>query len=218
MYIYKSDFSHSQANAGPITLCRAFLSEKVPVIECDVGKSEIILRGVIMTVLFIILGIMFVAGGISCIFTPLVTFMEYGYFVVILMTVFGILDIVKSIAEKRFGVNFAFGILSVVLGVVMVAFPANFIIAQSVMLIMTAVWFVLRGVISIITSLSVTKSTGSRIWILQLILGILDIIVGGVSFAHPMILALSFGVLIGIFFIETGFTLMSGGIIARDGE
>lgn len=169
-----------------------------------------------MTVLFILLGILFISTGFSCIFTPLLSFMQYGYFVVILMTVFGVIDVVKAIVEKRFGINFVFGILSVILGGVMLVYPESLITAESVMLIITAVWFVLMGVVTIITSLSVTKATGSKIWIFQLIFGIFDVLVGGYSLVHPMLLAISIGILIGIFFIDTGFTLMFGGITARD--
>ena len=132
------------------------------------------------------------------------------------MVVFGIIDIVKSIVEKRFGVNFGFGILSIILGGVMLAFPESLLFAQSVMLILTAVWFVLMGAVTIITSFRVTKKTGSNFWILQMIFGILSILIGGYSFAHPTILAVSIGALIGLYFIETGFTLMFGGFAVRD--
>ena len=86
-----------------------------------------------MTVLFIILGVLLVAGGFSCIFTPLLTFMNTGYFVVILMFVFGIIGIIQAIVEKRFGVNFVFDILSVILGIVMLSFPESLLFAEGVM-------------------------------------------------------------------------------------
>ncbi|MBQ6336216.1 MAG: DUF308 domain-containing protein [Ruminococcus sp.] len=169
-----------------------------------------------MTVLFIILGILMVMGGFSCIFTPLLTFMQTGYFVVILILAFGIIGIIRAIVEKRFGVNFVFSILSVILGIVMLAFPGSLLLAEGVMLIMTAIWFVLMGIVTIINAVTVTKKTGSKIWILQLIFGILAVLVGIYSFFQPMLMALSLGTLVGIFFIETGFTLMFSGVIVRD--
>ena len=169
-----------------------------------------------MTVLFIILGILLVAGGFSCIFTPLLTFMNTGYFVVILIAAFGIVGIIKAIAEKRFGVNFVFSILSVILGIVMMAFPGSLLLAEGVMLIMTAIWFVLMGIVTIINAVTVTKAAGSKMWILQLIFGILAILIGCYSFFQPMLMAVSLGVLIGIFFIETGFTLMFTGVVTND--
>lgn len=169
-----------------------------------------------MTVLFIILGILMVMGGFSCIFTPLLTFMQTGYFVVILILAFGIIGIIRAIVEKRFGVNFVFSILSVILGIVMLAFPGSLLLAEGVMLIMTAIWFVLMGIVTVINAVTVTKKTGSKIWILQLIFGILALLVGIYSFFQPMLMALSLGTLVGIFFIETGFTLMFSGAIVRD--
>ena len=169
-----------------------------------------------MTVLFIVLGILLIAGGFSCIFTPLLTFMSTGYFVVILMAAFGIVGIIKAIAEKRFGVNFVFSILSILLGIVMMAFPGSLILAEGVMLILTAIWFVLMGIVTIVNAVSVTKAIGSSVWILQLIFGILAVLIGGYSFFQPMLMAVSLGVLIGIFFIETGFTLMFSGFVAKD--
>lgn len=169
-----------------------------------------------MTVLFIILGILLVVGGFSCIFTPLLTFMNTGYFVVILMFVFGIIGIIKAIVEKRFGVNFVFDILSVILGIVMLSFPESLLFAESVMLIMTSVWFVLMGIVTIANAVSVTRAIGSKVWILQLIFGILAVLIGVGSFFEPLRMAVTLGVLVGIFFIETGFTLMFSGVAAKD--
>ena len=164
-----------------------------------------------MTVLFIILGIMMIACGFSCMFTPLLTFMQVGYFVVILMAVFGIAGIIRAIADKKFGVNFAFSILSVILGVVMMAFPESLLFAQSVMLIIEAIWFIVLGIITIRAAIMVKKS-GSKVWIAELIFGILAILIGCYACFHPMVMALSIGMLIGISFIETGFTLIFSGI------
>ncbi|MBQ7500470.1 MAG: DUF308 domain-containing protein [Clostridia bacterium] len=169
-----------------------------------------------MTVLFIILGVLLIAGGFSCIFTPLLTYLQAGYFIVILVTVSGVLGIIRAIVDKRFKLNFVFSILSVLLGGAMLAFPENLLFAENVMLIMSAIWFVVMGVVTIITSVTATRSTGSKLWILQLIVGILNILVGCYTFANPVILAISTGILIGIYFIETGFTLLLGGFAVND--
>lgn len=169
-----------------------------------------------MSVLFIILGLLLVVAGFSCIFTPLLTFMNTGYFIVILVTAFGIIGIIKAIAEKRFGINFVFSILSILLGVVMLLFPGSLLFAEGVMLVMAAIWFVLMGIVTIINAITVTKAADSGFWVLQLIFGILAILVGGYAFFQPMLMAVSLGVLIGIFFIETGFTLIFGSTVIKD--
>ena len=161
-----------------------------------------------MTVLFIILGILLVIAGFSCIFTPVLTFMNIGYFVVILMFVFGIIGIIKSIVKKRFGFDFVFDILSVLLGLALLVFPDSLLLAEGVMLILTAIWFVLLGIVTIINAISSRKAVGSAIWVLPLIFGILAVLLGCYSFFHPMLMAVSLGILIGIYFIEAGFTLI----------
>lgn len=181
-----------------------------------IRQQKNLLRGVFMTVLFIILGILLIGCGFSCIFTPLLTFMNAGYFVVIMIAVVGIVGIVKGIAKKQFGINFVFSILSALLGIVMVLFPGSLLLAETVMLIMTAVWFVMMGIVTIINAVSAAKAKGSKIWILQLIFGILAVLIGGYSFFHPMLVAVSLGVLIGIFFIETGCNLLFSGIAFKD--
>ncbi len=169
-----------------------------------------------MTVLFIILGILMMAFGFSCIFTPLLTYMSAGYCVIILVTVYGILGIIRAIRYKRFGIGFVFSILSVLLGIAMLVFPRSLIFAESMVLILTAIWFVMMGIVSIINAVSFTRKTGSKIWILQLIFGILAVLIGCYSFFHPMLLAVSIGMLIGISFIETGFSLIFGGFALTD--
>lgn len=169
-----------------------------------------------MTVLFIILGILMIAAGFSCFFTPLLTFMNTGYFFVILVAVYGVLGIIRAIRYKKFGVEFVFSILSILLGIAMLVFPYTLYFAESVYLIMTAIWFMLMGIVTIVTSFTVTKKTGSKIWILQLIFGILGLLLGCYAIFHPMVLAISVGMLIGIFFIDTGFTLMFGAVAIDD--
>lgn len=169
-----------------------------------------------MTVLFVIFGILMIACGFSCIFTPLYSFLQAEYFIVILMVAFGIVGIIKSIAAKRFGVTFVFDILSLILGIVMLVFPGTLLFAESVALIMTAVWIIMMGIVTVTESVTVTKSLGGGIWVLQLIFGILAILLGAYSFFNPLLLAISFGIMVGIFFIETGFTLMFSGFVVRD--
>lgn len=157
-----------------------------------------------------------IACGFSCMFTPLYTFLRMEYFIVILMLVFGIVGIIKSIAGKRFGVSFVFDILSVILGIVLLVFPGTLLFAESVSLIITAIWIMMMGIVTIFDSIKYTKPLGGGMWILQLIFGILAILIGAYSFFNPLLLAISFGIMIGIFFIETGFTLMFSGAMIKD--
>ena len=139
-----------------------------------------------MRVLSVIIGILMLICGVSCMCTPLVTFMDAGYFIVIMVAVYGVIGIVRAIAEKHFGAGFVFSILSVIFGVTVLFFP----------------------IISVISAIQIKKATGSKLWILQLIFGILGVILGCYSFFHPALVAVSIGFLIGFYFIETGFAML----------
>ena len=161
-----------------------------------------------MTVLSIIIGILMIICGVSCMFTPLITFLDAGYFIVILVAVYGVTGIVKGIAEKKFGLSFVFSILSVIFGVAVLFFPKLMLLTDGVLIYMTAAWFVLMGFVAVFSSLGVRKVTGSKLWILQLIFGIIGILLGCYSFFHPAVVAISIGFLIGFYFVEAGITML----------
>lgn len=161
-----------------------------------------------MTVLSIIIGILMIICGISCMFTPLVTFMDAGYFIVIMVAVYGVIGIFKSISEKRFGVGFVFSVISVIFGIAVLFFPKLMLLADGVLIYMAAAWFVLQGIVAVITASTLTRATGSKLWIVQLIFGIIGILLGCYSFFHPALVAVSLGFLIGFYFTETGITML----------
>ncbi len=162
-----------------------------------------------MNVLFIILGILMVCCGFSCIFTPVLTFFGAGYFLIILVTVYGVFGIINAIRYKRFGIGFVFSILSVLLGIASIFEPKMFLLTSSFYLFVIAGWFVVMGIIDVYTSIAITrKAIPTGLWILQLILGIIAILIGIYSFFRPAALAIAEGLLVGIFFIETGLSMM----------
>ena len=160
---------------------------------------------IIMTVLFIILGVLMVMCGFSCMFTPLLTYINTEYIIAILVMVFGIFGIIKGISAKRFGPGFVFSIISAIFGILVVCLPN-----------MLAAWIVLEGIVTIITSVAVSRLAGGGMWILQLIIGILAVIIGGYTFVHPLVLVVSIGILIGIFFVETGITMIVSAAAAKE--
>ena len=164
-----------------------------------------------MTVLFIIFGVLLIMSGISFLVSPLMTFLSYGYFIVILVLVYGILGIVDAIRFKRFGLNFVFSILSIIFGIAAMFYPD----LSMVTVYAAAIWFMLMGIVQIVTSIKITKKLDSGVWVFQLILGILSIIIGIVACFQPIIMAESIGIFIAIYFIDTGITMISAGIAAR---
>ena len=76
-----------------------------------------------MKIFTIIFGVLIAICGLSCIFTPLVTFLEAGYFLVILLFVYGTVGIIRSVSDKTYGIDFVFDILSIILGIVILVVP-----------------------------------------------------------------------------------------------
>lgn len=165
-----------------------------------------------MTVLSIILGIIMICGGFSCMFAPITTYISAQYLFVIMVAVFGIIGVIKGIIAKRFEVTFYFSIVSILFGLAACFFPQFFVISSVIYVYMLACWIILLGVTSIYNSIAVGKATGSSMWILQLILGILVILFGCYAFVHPVLFAASIagtlGFLMGLGFVVTGFTMV----------
>ncbi len=165
-----------------------------------------------MTVISIILGVLMVLGGLSCMFTPITTFISAEYLVVILVAVFGVIGVIKGIVAKRFGVAFFFSIISILFGLAVFFFPQFFVLTSGILIYMLAAWFVLLGFVTIYSSVVAGRVTGSGFWILELIIGILVVLFGCYAFVHPTLFAASIagtiGFLIGFSFVATGFTMI----------
>ncbi len=82
---------------------------------------------------------------------------------------------------------------------------------------MAAAWFFVRGVMSIMDALNQNKQgAGAVITVIHVTLGVLELILGCYSLAHPAVLALSIGILIGFYFIESGFnTIFIGAAVSN---
>ena len=150
---------------------------------------------------------MVLCGG-SCLFTPLRTFLASGYALMVLLLVYGVAGIVKSIATKEYRANFAFSIISVIAGLVMAFIPGLKLMADGVFIYMMAGWFILQGIVSIVISMKFKGAGGGKKWIWGLVLGILGIILGLYSMFHPVLLALTTGILIGVYFIVSGINMI----------
>ena len=141
-------------------------------------------------------------------FTPLRTFLASGYALMVLLLVYGVVGIVKAIARKEYEVNFAFSIISVIAGLVMVFMPGLQLMADGIFIYMMAGWFILQGVVSIVLSMKFKGVAGGKKWIWGLVLGILGIILGLYSIFHPVLLALTTGILIGVYFVVSGMNMI----------
>ncbi len=163
-----------------------------------------------MTVLSIIIGVLLIMCGISCIFTPALTFLSAGYFIIILFWVYGIMGVARGIATKNFGIDFFFSILSLIAGIVGFIYPgAAAMETNMIILTFAAIWFVLKGILSIMLSIQAKEFTGNTgLMVVGILLGVISILLGIYSFAHPFVLAIAIGLLIAFYFIESGISMI----------
>ena len=161
-----------------------------------------------MGIVSIILGVLIAILGFLCLFTPILTFMSIGYFIIILFFVYGVWAIINTIVSKKVGPSLVFGILSLIAGIVGLVYPSDFTLTTDLVLLYIAGgWFILMGIFSIVMAFMQKKLTGKFGW-LGLILGILSIIVGVFTFVQPFFMAITLGILISIYFIEAGINMV----------
>ena len=159
-----------------------------------------------MLILSVIAGVLLIIGGFSCLFHPAATFFETGYFIAILLLVYGIVGIINVIRKKAQPVELIMHIPAIIIGVIGIIKPGTTLVFDAIMVYLVAVWFVIQGAVSIYLSIKVRKEKKGWYW--GLILGIIALILGIYSFFHPMVSALTIGILVGIYLIEAGLNMI----------
>ena len=163
--------------------------------------------------LMVIMGVLMIIGGIALLATPLTTFMSTGYFIIILFFISGIFGIIRAIRDKRYDIDFFFAILSLILGILGFVLPGAAIMNNFMLLYMAAGWFFVRGVMSIFEAIRF-RELGFGFMVLGIILGVLELVLAIYSIAHPAVLAISLGILIGFYYIESGINAIILGSMA----
>ena len=169
----------------------------------------------IMSMILSILGILLILLGVCCAFTPLTAFMATGYFIAFVLISAGVAGIITSIYYKIFGWNLIISILAAALGALAVTRPGGIEAIDNMLAYLLAFWFILRGCISVYLSLKLKKLRVSANWILGLIIGVLGIALGVYSLIHPVVPAMTIGLLIALCFIEQGLDVITMGRVAR---
>ncbi len=147
-------------------------------------------------------------------FTPLGTFLAAGYFIAILLLVFGVVGLVNFFQHRSGVLQLIISIFAVIAGVIAVIRPGESLVIDQVVLYMIAIWFFAEGAMSIATAIESRKSNKNWIWVL--IIGICGCIVGIYSFAHPVVTALAAGILIGLYFVQAGLDMIFLGSLLGD--
>ena len=167
-----------------------------------------------MAILSIILGIVLIIGGFCCMFTPVATFLSTGLFVCIMMFVYGIVGIVRFIKKDAGGLELLVSILGIIAGLIAIFRPGASLVFDSMVLNLVASWMLVQGVVSIVVSIQSRDQLKGWFW--GVISGALGIIAGIYSFIHPGVTAVAVGVLIGLYFIESGINMIVLGVVLGD--
>ncbi len=160
-----------------------------------------------MTVLFVILGVLLVIGGFSCIFTPISTVLNTGYFIGIFMLVYGVFGIVRCIKEHGSALEWILNILALIVGVFALFRPGTTLAIDSLLIFALAAYFLIDGVV--LTVMAFQTKGYNRNWGWQLFAGILSLCLGIYSFAHPTFAVVAVGILIGFFLIDIGINMIA---------
>lgn len=159
-----------------------------------------------MVVLSIIVGILLMMGGIACLFSPGATFLASGYVVAILLLIYGIVGIVNVVRKRAHPVMLIVDILAIIIGIIAIIKPGSTLAIDVLMTYLLAAWFVVQGGVSIFVSIKARAVQSG--WVFGLILGIIGVLLGIYSFFNPMVSALAIGILIGIYLIEAGLSMI----------
>lgn len=169
-----------------------------------------------MGILLMILGVLMIVLGISCAVTPLATLAAAGYFIAAVLIVSGVSGIAAGFKYKIYGSSFIVSILALVLGVLALVRPGGIETIDTILIYLFAAWLVVRGISSISLSLRLRKIELGNDWILGLIVGILGIVLGIYSFVHPSVPAITIGLLISFYFIESGIEIIAMGRVVKE--
>ncbi len=170
-----------------------------------------------MTIVSTILGVLLVVCGFSIMFTPLLSFLGVGTLVAIVLLIWGIMSVVRGVSAKLYNFQFVLAVIAIILGFLILISPATTFATDMLILYLTAVFLVVRGLLWIIQSVKSAKEKKNKSWILAIILGILAIILGIVCFAHPIFEAAMIGYLLAFYFIYAGFDMIFLGISGNSG-
>ena len=169
--------------------------------------------------LIVILGFLMIVGGVTMAATPIITFASAGYFIIVLFWLAGIIGIIRAVNTKRYDKDFFFAILSLILGIAGFVMPGAAAMNNFMLLYMAAAWLFIHGVLSIIAAVGNRAQSGILFMIIGILLGVMELALCVYSVAHPQVLAINIGILIGLYYIEHGFsTIIIGSAVCKGGN
>ena len=171
-------------------------------------------------VMYIILGVLMIAGGISCMFTPVYTSLMLGYIVGLSMIFDAVGRFIGWWQEKKEGIAdgwmLAGAIISTVLGFFILNSTALQLGVDIFIVYYAAIWLLLLGIFAFTRSFKFhrlhknlnTKVVGKH-WYIPLCMGILLCVFGILCLFKPLVMASVIGVFIGLGIVSAGANMIS---------
>lgn len=166
------------------------------------------------TVLWVLASILMIVAGIVCFCLPVDTTMSvFAYIVGAIVLLIGIVEIVGFFTTAGFiggGAFLADGIITTILGIILLA---NEGVVAGFIPFIFAMWFIIEGISELSLSISASKYHVPYWWTL-LILSILEIVFGFLTFFDPIGGAISMTILVGTFLVVHGISMLGDWIVA----
>lgn len=166
------------------------------------------------TVLWFLASILMIVAGIVCFCLPVDTTMSvFAYIVGAIVLLIGIVEIVGFFTTAGFiggGAFLADGIITTILGIILLA---NEGVVAGFIPFIFAMWFIIEGISELSLSISASKYHVPYWWTL-LILSILEIVFGFLTFFDPIGGAISMTILVGTFLVVHGISMLGDWIVA----
>ncbi len=153
-------------------------------------------------------------GGFSCMFTPISTFLYTGYFIGILLLVYGVFGIIRCIKDQGGVLEWILNILAAIIGIFALVRPGSTLVFDSLVVYALAAFFLVEGVVLIVMAFK-TKGFNHN-WGWELFGGILSLILGIYIFFQPGVGFITVGVLLGLIFVEIGFSMVAMGLATNE--
>lgn len=173
-----------------------------------------------MKVLTCILGVLLVIGGFFCIFNPGSTYSTLAWIIGFCMLISAIGDICTYSDRKAKGMadgwSLAGAIISAVFGIILLISNGMQFALNTIIAILAGVWILASGIVKIISAVKLHKfrqtlpeERRGSVWLITLIIGILMALAGIIGFINPAVMALTIGMLMGIYILMTGVELIA---------
>lgn len=156
----------------------------------------------------IITGVLMVILGFCSIFMPMRTFLGIGWLVGTLILIYGIQQIIDGVKHKEKRVtHILLGVLGAAVGALILFNGAQRLLTDIMLAYIIGGYILISGIFQIVFGCKLYKvDKGSGV--LKIICGVIGIIAGLVSLAHPVLTMFSVGYIIAFTLISQGISIL----------